>query len=439
MTVALWSLAWCLSLAAAIGLHRRLRRGHGNAAVIAPAATDRLELLRLAMEHVWDGVLITEAQPLDGTGPRIVYANRAFERLSGYRAGDLIGSSPRLLQGPQTDRATLDRIRAALERVEPVTEEVLNYRPDGTAYWVSLAIVPLTFGTAGVSHFVAIERDVTALRQMLRDLEDGRERYRVLLEERQHLNAELEQRVAARTAELAAINSELEALVYSVSNDLRAPLTRIGGFADLLRRHGRLDDRGAHYLERIGAATERTHALIDALLELSHASSSPLHPAPLRLDRTAGEILAELAEAEPQREVEWCVGAPVRVLGDPQLLRAAITNLLENAWKFTRTRLPARIRVDAGAAPGELIIEDNGIGFDPTRAPELFQPFARLHDARDYPGMGMGLALVRRIVARHGGEIRGTVLAEGGTRFTLRLPPAPGNGHAEEDTGHGNP
>lgn len=438
MTTTLLALACGISVLAAIGLHRRRRRTRcwppaGSARPQDNAA--QLELLRAAMTHVSDGVLITEADPLDEPGPRIVYVNPALERISGYAAADLLGRSPRFLQGPGTERAALDRIRSALTRAEPVTEEVLNYRPDGTPYWINLAIVPLAFNAAHVTHFVAVQRDVTGLRRLLRELEESRERYRSLLAQLQDLNIELEQRVQARTRELAAINAELEAFAFSVSHDLRAPLRGIGGFADVLRRHGRLDDQGQHYLDRISAATERMHTLIDALLELSRASSGPLRAAPLRLDRMAGQILRELARAEPQREVDWEVSGPARAVGDPELLRAALTNLLGNAWKFTRNRAPARIRVGAGDSSGTLVVEDNGIGFDPARAPDLFQPFVRLHDTSEYPGTGIGLALVQRIATRHGGEVRGAVLPEGGTRFTLRLPVAAADTQATEESG----
>jgi len=275
--------------------------------------------------------------------------------------------------------------------------------------WAQIQLSPVHDDEGQVESVIGVAIDVT-------------ERKRAE-EEARRLNENLEQIVEERTAELEAANSELKAFSYSVSHDLRAPLQTIDGFSQILleSRGEELGDEGTHLLSRIRRASQTMADRIDALLTLSRVTRHELDPEPLNLSEMATEILTELHEREPQRDVEWHVEDGMRAHGDPSLVRALLDNLIRNAWKFTAKESPARIEVSTTEdARNAFVVEDNGEGFDPTQADELFQPFERLHE--DVEGTGIGLATVQRIVRRHGGDIEADGAPGEGARFTFVLP-----------------
>jgi PAS domain S-box-containing protein len=243
--------------------------------------------------------------------------------------------------------------------------------------------------------------------------------------EREAHAADLERRVQARTAELAAANAELEAFAHSVSHDLRAPLRSIEGFSAALAEDLG-DDLPAHAREHIGRirrATVRMGTLIDDLLRLSRVTRVSLSRERVDVTAMVGAVIDQLAAAEPLRRVEFATAAGLALWADRGLLRVAVENLLQNAWKFTAGRGDARVEVFGGARDGELVVRDNGAGFDARYADKLFGAFQRLHTEREFPGTGVGLATVMRVARRHGG----TATAEGavgrGATFTLFIPP----------------
>lgn len=235
----------------------------------------------------------------------------------------------------------------------------------------------------------------------------------------------LAQRVAERTAELQAANRELEAFAYSVSHDLRAPLRALEGFsiALLSRYQGQLDEQGQHYLNRIRAATQRMDQLINDLLTLSHVSRYEMTRQTVDLSTLAREIAAELRAQDPHRQVEFTIADGMAAHGDAHLLRIALENLLGNAWKFTAPRSPAHIQVGMADRAGERVyfVRDNGVGFDMAYADKLFAPFQRLHSLHEFPGTGIGLATVQRIIARHGGRVWAEAKVDGGATFYFML------------------
>ena len=211
-------------------------------------------------------------------------------------------------------------------------------------------------------------------------------------------------------AELASANRELEAFSYSVSHDLRAPLRSIDGFAQALAEdyQDRVDETGRDYLSRIRAAAQRMGMLIDDLLSLSRVSRAELSRADVDLSAMVREVANRLGEQDATRRVDWRIEPDVRVHGDARLLRVAIDNLLGNAWKFTGKRDDARIEFGARTLPEHgrvLFVRDNGAGFDMAHAGKLFGAFQRLHRATEFPGTGVGLAIVQRIIRRHAGQI----------------------------------
>jgi signal transduction histidine kinase len=239
------------------------------------------------------------------------------------------------------------------------------------------------------------------------------------------LNLELEQRVERRTAELVAASKELEAFSYSVSHDLRAPLRAIDGFsAEILKRYDALlDEDGRRYLGFVRDGTLEMGRLIDDLLQLSMFSRSEMRYEHLDLSALAASILADLQRAEPNRAVEVEIQPRLSAIGDRTLVRAALQNLLGNAWKFSAHAGAPHISFGAlsEGLPVTYFVRDNGAGFDMAYASKLFTPFQRLHSQHEFPGTGIGLASVSRIVRRHGGIItaHGTVGAGATFQFTL--------------------
>ena len=240
------------------------------------------------------------------------------------------------------------------------------------------------------------------------------------------LNGDLERRVIERTAELIAANKELEAFSYSVSHDLRAPLRGIDGFSQALmdRYSDQLEDKAKHYLSRIRAGTQRMGELIDDLLTLSRVTRSEMRRQQVDLSAIATEIITELQQLEPAREVEFAIAPGLIVNGDLQLCRVVLENLLNNAWKFTSAKIQTKIEFNVilqTDATFAYFISDNGAGFDMAYANKLFGAFQRLHSTSQFPGTGIGLATVQRIINRHGGKIWAEATVDQGATFYFTL------------------
>lgn len=248
-----------------------------------------------------------------------------------------------------------------------------------------------------------------------------------LYSDAQQAKAELETIVATRTAELEEINRELEAFSYSVSHDLRAPLRSIDGFSQALLEEyeDQLDETGRDYLRRVRAAAQRMATLIDDLLSLSRITRSELSWQPVDLTQLARSIVEHLRTTAPQRQVEVIIQEGMSTKGDPRFLSIALENLLGNAWKFSSTRKEARIEMgvlEQDEKEQIFFVRDNGVGFKMDYAHKLFNPFQRLHSTQEFEGTGIGLALLKRVIHRHGGHVWAESKVDQGATFYFSLP-----------------
>ena len=296
--------------------------------------------------------------------------------MDGFEAAQLIRQRPRSELTPIIFVTALDRAETDMGRGYDL----------GAVDFVFAPVVPAIL-RAKVSVFVELYKAQQELR-----------RYRT----------QLERLVQERTTALTAINRELEAFSYSVSHDLRAPLLSFDGLnQSLLKDYGdSLDPRAKDYLQRMRRASERMTSVFDGLQTLFRLTSGEIHRETTDISGMAADIVEEMRAADPGRKVDVIVGESLTVFGDPRLLRILMTNLISNAWKFTSKEAAARVEIGAEIVDGDtrLFVRDNGVGFDMIYAHKLFGAFQRLHSQSDFPGVGIGLATVRRIVNRHGGR-----------------------------------
>ncbi|MBZ0133187.1 MAG: PAS domain S-box protein [Rhodocyclaceae bacterium] len=350
-------------------------------------------------------------QGFDARGT-IMHWNRASETLYGIPSDEAIGRPlQELLHTPDTVREFESVVADICASGMPSApgEWPIPLR-DGREIWVLSTMFPV-FSEGMVAEIFCMDVDIT-------DLKLANESVR-------RLNVELEARVAARTAELARLNKELEAFSYSVSHDLRAPLRSIEGFGRLLELDcaDLLDATGRDYVSRMCRSAKRLAQLIDDLLDLTRIDRAEIRPVQLDLSTLAGEIVEELRQGAPERRVRIAIAPGLQAQGDPQLLRIALQNLLENAWKYSGRTAESRIEFGCEDSSGERVyyVQDNGAGFDMAYADKLFVPFQRLHSPHEFEGTGVGLASVSRVIKRHHGRIWAEAAPGQGATFFFTL------------------
>jgi PAS domain S-box-containing protein len=407
-----------------VGPHRRVTRGElrvlGILAGAAAAALDHALLFgklreaeqryRRLADNAQDVVFRYELIP----ERRFSYINSAVAAISGY-SPDEYYDDPDLIRRMvhPDDRIGPDVLRS---HQMPLPQRTLRWvRRDGAIVWIEERNVPVFDERGDLIAVEGIARDITDRKQAEEDI--------------RQLNQTLEERVRTRTAQLEMANKDLEAFSYSVSHDLRAPLRAINGLCRLLReQHGaRVGEEVTQYLARIERGSHRMGEIIEGLLRLAQASRLKPHFEILDLAELAREVAADLQALQPERSVQFAIQAPLHCSGDRQLLRTALENLLGNAWKFTSRRTDAHIEVGMTLQEDRRVffVRDNGAGFDSSGAAKVFDAFQRLHSAQDFPGTGIGLATVQRIIRNHRGDIWAEGQSGKGATFYFTLPGSP--------------
>jgi PAS domain S-box-containing protein len=436
-----------VALLVAVLWRRRNTRFMQRELALERAAQERARLQVTALQAAANAIMITDREGV------VRWVNDAFARLTGYAASEVVGQSPRLLRSGKQQASFYEAMWKTILARKVWRGEVLNKRKDSTLYTEDMTITPVADATGAITHFIAIKQDVT-------DRKKGEEALLQAQEALRQSNEALEQKVAARTAELRrsnealectiaerarhaqeiqrlneeltlrlaqlqTANNELESFAYSVSHDLRAPLRSIDGFSRALLEDywDKLEEEGKDYLQCVRAGSQRMGQLIDDLLALSRVTRTELRLRTVDLAAMAQSIVNNLQAEDPQRQITFAVPASLPANGDSNLLRIALENLLSNAWKFTSRRAQARVELGQAQKQGESIyfVRDNGAGFDMAYADKLFGAFQRLHTTEEFPGTGVGLATVQRIIHRHGGRVWAEARPEEGACFYFTL------------------
>lgn len=335
--------------------------------------------------------------------------NPAAESIFGWTAQEVVNQKNPIV--PEAKSQEFEKHHSAASRGDSlVGHEVRRMRKDGKAIDVSISTATIKNDQGAVERIVGVILDISKRKQAEREILE--------------LNATLEDKVALRTADLQEAIKDLEAFSYSVSHDLRSPLRAIDGYSNIILEdfETSLDDEAKRYLSLILKNTTRMSQLIDDLLAFSKTGRAPLQRKMTNLAEMATEIMQELREAHPERDVDFQITPDLpEALIDRSMFRQVLVNLLSNAFKFTRHKSDARIEF-GGDQNGKYWVKDNGAGFDMEHIEKLFGVFQRLHRESEFEGTGVGLAIVSKIVHRHGGEIEAAGEVDKGACFTLTLP-----------------
>jgi len=382
-----------------------IREGEVDALVVSGPKGDQVYALkgaeqpyRILVESMNEGALTLMESCT------IISCNKAFAKIAGMPCGTLSGRSLRDF----ISRSALEEFNSFWKRAnegEAKTELELSF--DGRT--VPTFISARSRLIEEECLIFAVVTDISERKRAEAELANYHNHLEKLVDEKTRELQALNEGMAARNLELETLNSELDAFVYSVSHDLRAPLRIMEGFAKVMAEDyaDKIDEEGMHLMSRIRGSAERMSQLIDDLLRLSRISRQEIHRTDSGLSEIAAAIIYGLRQADPARNVEVVVQEGVRANVDPDLMKIAISNLLSNAWKFTSKSEKARIEFGVTERHGKTtyFVKDNGSGFDPAAAGRMFLPFQRLHTEKEFEGTGIGLSIVERIIRRHGGKV----------------------------------
>lgn len=342
---------------------------------------------------------------------KIIYVNDKFCAISKYSREELLGQDHRVINSGHHSKEFFRDLWTTIAAGKVWKGEIRNRAKDGSFYWVATTIVPFLNPHGKPRQYVAIRADITE---------------RKAAEEKiVQLNAELEQRVTARTHDLEMANEELKAFSYSVSHDLRAPLRAMGGFAEILEMQlgENVSPEARHAMKRIQENAVKMGQLIDRLLDFSTLNWLPVTKMQVSPAEIARVVFNELRAELNGRSVEIEITELPKCEADPTLLKQVFTNLLSNALKYSRGKNPAIIKIGSLQEDEGIIyfVKDNGAGFDMEYANKLFRVFQRLHSADQFEGTGVGLAIVQRIIQRHGGRVWAEAEVDHGATFYFTI------------------
>jgi PAS domain S-box-containing protein len=364
---------------------------------------EQLRLLQSVVVNTNDAVIITEAEPTDAPGPRILYVNEAFTRISGYQPEEVLGQTPRILQGPKTDPAELQRVREALARWEPITVEVINYRKDGSEFWNEFSLVPVADRKGWYTHWIAVQRDTTARKRA--------DEIRLALE---------------REKELSALKIRFFSMA---SHEFRTPLSTVLAAAQVLENSQPEWDnteKRLRNLHRIQDSVKNMVQLLDDILTINRAETGNLafNPKPLNLELYCRHFVEEMnLNAGTQNMPTFtCHGTVRPINADEKLMRSILSNLLSNAIKYSPQGGNVDLTLEYQADTALLKVQDWGIGIPLEDQKHLFEPFHRGKNVRTIPGTGLGLVVVKKCVDLHHGTIQFASEPNIGTTCLVTLP-----------------
>jgi PAS domain S-box-containing protein len=347
---------------------------------------EQVRLLQSVVVNTNDAVLITEAEPIDEPGPRIIYVNEAFTRTTGYTLEEAVGKTPRILQGPKTNRQALVKVREALAKWQPVTVETINYRKDGSEFWVEFSIVAVANKRGLYTHWISVQRDITERKRL------------------SEISLALE-----REKELSTIKTRFFSMA---SHEFRTPLSTVLAAAQLMENSPSFwqdEKKRSRNLERIQNAVKNMVQLLDDILTINRAETGKLefNPKPLRLEKLCCHCVEEiqLSAGNKHQILFHCPHQGVRVSLDEKLMRSIMANLLSNAIKYSPEGGEVEVSLEFFAHQVQLQISDRGIGIPENYLTQLFEPFHRAQNVRRIPGTGLGLLIVKKFVELHQGQI----------------------------------
>lgn len=366
------------------------------------------ERYRILFDRAPDSIFIIGLEG-DEAG-RIVSANSVAAEQHGYSVEELCRMKISDLNTEESNKLSV-MLTQRISSGEWVTQEVWHYRKDGSQFPIEIHAGLVNI--KGRSYILGFDRDITS-RKLAEEIS------RMYIDRIRQLNVELNH----QATDLAAANNELEAFNYSVSHDMRGPLTRILGYCQLLLDDDKSADQQTRmYISRINDAGLWLNEMIDSLLSLARLSRDEIYPNVVNLSNITEKIVQELSLGEPDRAVQTVIAKNISVKGDPRLLKVMMANLMGNAWKYSSRNSDALI--EFGTCPTDsapiYFVRDNGAGFDMKYADKLFRVFTRLHDSSQFKGTGIGLATVQRVVARHGGRIWAEAETGRGATFFFTL------------------
>jgi PAS domain S-box-containing protein len=360
------------------------------------------DLLRIAVAHQRDAVLITEADRVDPAGRRILFVNPAFTLLTGWSADEAIGRTPDLTVGPLTDRSTMQRIVAAIDAHQPIREEILKYRKDGSTLWVEIDLAPVWDEEHRCRYFVSVMRDITEKKMQ-------------------------SERLAAQAMELERVAQQRSQFLANLAHELRTPLNAIVGNASILAEgiFGPLNEQTAKAVGRIAGNGRTLVALINELLDVARMSAGKMPVTRERFDVTAvvAEVVAELQPMAPDLAVSSRGPVPLFASTDRQKVKQIVSNLVSNAIKFTAQ---GSVHVEVSEHGDQIAtrVIDTGVGIANENHERVFEDFWQVGGAvsRSHGGAGLGLPIARRLATLLGGDLTFVSAVGSGSTFTLRFP-----------------